>query len=78
MEDAAGKRAGVKLERIAPLRKWRVEFNRKRLADNTINIYWNYRTGSGNKRKYQSGGTLDALPAAHQERLNTWLNRKRK
>jgi hypothetical protein len=76
VEAAAGKRAGVRLERIAPLRKWRVEFNRKVLSDGTTNIYWNYRTGSGNKRKYQSGGTLDALPAAHQTRLQQWLNRK--
>jgi len=68
----------VTLTRIAPLRKWRVEFNRKELADGSINIYWNYRTGSGNKRKYQRGGTLDVLPTAHQERLRKWLNRKRK
>ena len=76
MEDAAGKRAGVKLERIAPRRKWRVEFNLKVLSDGTTMIYWNYRTGSGKERKYQSGGKVDALPAAHQERLSAWLNRK--
>jgi len=77
VEATAGKRAGVKLERIAPLRKWRVEFNRKQLADNTIMIYWNYRTGSGKERKYQSGGKVDVLPAAHQTRLSAWLKNKK-
>jgi hypothetical protein len=77
VEDAAGKRAGVvTLTRIAPLRKWRVEFNRKELADGSTMIYWNYRTGSGDKRRYKSGGKVDALPDAHQTRLREWLKKK--
>jgi hypothetical protein len=76
VEATAGKRAGVKLDKIAPQRKWRIEFNRKTLADGSQEIYWNYRTGSGNDRKYQRGGKANALPEAHKERMQKWLKNK--